>query len=319
MKTVAIIGAGRMGSAVGFLLTRKGYAVSAITARSLASAERAQVFIGSGMVTTDAVKAASTADIICITTPDGTIETICDAIARGNGFRPGKLVVHTSGAHSIDLLSAAKQAGAFRAVVHPLQSVASRELGVEHLPGSYFRIEADLEARDAARDIVTALGGIELSMPKWSADKTSQALYHAGAVAISNYFVALIDYGLLCYETLGAHKQDALQAVLPLIKGTLNNIEAVGIPAALTGPIARGDIETVYDHLMAMRAKAPELLELYCVLAKHTSAVAKDKGSLTPDRLRQLLIMLEQAGLRPASEETQPTEHRTGAEQDAPV
>lgn len=294
-KTVAIIGAGRVGSSIGFLLKQAGYAVTAVATHRSASAEKARAFIGSGKATTDAAQAASTAETIFITTPDGAIKNVCDAIAQGGGFKPGSLVVHTSGAHTLDLLNAAKNAGACRAVMHPLQSVPGREAGVQNIPGSYFRIEADPEAATRVQAILKALSGIELVMPKWSPDKSSAALYHAGAVAVSNFFVALVDYGLTFYETLGAEKQEALKAVLPLIKGTLKNIETLGIPAALTGPIVRGDVETVRDHREAMRKRAPELLDLYCALAKRTLAVAKESGSLTPQAIRELSAVIEKA------------------------
>jgi len=292
-NTVAIIGAGRVGSSVGFLLQRAGYTVTAVAARSMASAEKAAHFIGSGEPTTDAVKAASKAGIVFITTPDGQIKNVCDIIVSGGGFQAGSLVVHMSGAHSLDLLEAARTAGAYRAVLHPLQSLASREQGIKTLPGSYFRIEADPEAQTDARKIVTALGGIELLLPKWSPDKDSAALYHAGAVAVSNYFVALIDYGLKFYQALGADKQAALKAVLPLIRGTLNNIETLGIPDALTGPIMRGDTQTVRDHLAAMRKRTPELMNLYKELARQTVSVARDRGSITQDTAAELLKLVD--------------------------
>jgi predicted short-subunit dehydrogenase-like oxidoreductase (DUF2520 family) len=294
-KTVAIIGAGRTGSAIGFLLKQKGYTVSAVATRTPASAEQARKFIGAGIVTIDAAQAAETAEIIFITTPDGAIETVCNEIARAHALKPGSLVVHASGAHSLDLLNAAQKAGAYRAVIHLLQSVPSRELGVINIPGSYFRIEADPEAEATAKELVQAMGGIELLMPKWSKDGTSPALYHAGAVTVSNYFVALVDYGLRFYETLGADKQEALKALLPLIRATLKNIESVGIPAALTGPIARGDVETVRDHLEAMRKKAPQLLGLYCSLAQQALATAQQQGlqEAKAEELSKLIENLE--------------------------
>jgi len=276
-KTVAIIGAGRVGSSVGFLLARAGYAVTAVAAQTAASRERALAFIGAGTSTADVVK-ASGADIVFITTPDRSIREVCEEIARGGGFRPGSVVLHMSGAHSVELLAAAKEVGAFRAVVHPLQSVPSMDQGVRNLPGSSFRIEADPEALGTAHELVTALGGNELAMPGWTQDGHSLSLYHAGAVVVSNYLVALMDFGLKFYEALGASRNEALAAVLPLVKGTLANIETLGIPSALTGPIVRGDVETIQGHLDAMRARAPELLDLYRALAKQTIAVAKERG-----------------------------------------
>ncbi len=294
-KTVAIIGAGRVGSSVGFLLKRAGYTVTAVAARTRATVEKAQAFIGSGIALTDVVQAAMTADVVFITTPDGAIKTVCDAIAHGGGLRQGTLVVHTSGAHTLELLDSARESGAYRAVIHPLQSIPSRDLGIKNIPGSYFRIEADPEALPLARGLVKDLGGIELEMPGWSPAKSSPALYHAGAVVVSNFFVALVDYGLRFYQALGADKKEALKAVLPLIKGTLANIESAGLPGALTGPISRGDVETIRAHMDAMREKAPELLGLYRQLAKHTIEVARERQSLSPEALRELLHQIEQA------------------------
>jgi len=302
-KTVAIVGAGRVGGSVGSLLARAGMQVTAVATRSMATAEGARDFIGAGFATTDIVRAASSADIVFLTTPDGAIRSVCDAIASGGGFRPGMLVVHTSGAHTLDLLDAAKGVGALRAVVHPLQAVPSRERGRENIPGSYFRIEADPEAGPAVRELVHALGGIELVMPRWRSDRQSAALYHAGAVAVSNYFVALIDYGLKFYQALGADRQDALKAVLPLIKGTLGNIEKLGTAGALTGPIARGDAETIKGHIAAMQERAPELLPLYRALARHTVAVAREKESIT-DRVAGDLLGILGEGSAPAANRT---------------
>jgi predicted short-subunit dehydrogenase-like oxidoreductase (DUF2520 family) len=154
-------------------------------------------------------------------------------------------------------------------------------------------VEADPEARVIARELVTALGGRELALPKWSPDKDSAALYHAGAVAVSNYFVALVDYGLMFYQALGAEKHEALKAVLPLIRGTLHNIETLGIPDALTGPIMRGDAQTVRDHLHAMQMRTPELVSLYKVLARQTVSVARDRGSINQEVARELLSLVE--------------------------
>ena len=292
-KTVAIIGAGRVGSSVGFLLKGAGYTVTAVVARTAESAAKASSFIGQGEALTDPAQAAKRAEIVFITTPDRVIQEVCERIATTRAFRQGAIVIHMSGAHSLGLLDAAQREGALRAVIHPLQSLASREQGIRTLPGSYFRVEADPAARETAIHIVEALKGIELVMPKWSSDKDSAALYHAGAVAVSNYFVALVDYGLRFYQALGADKQEALKAVLPLIRGTLHNIENLGIPDALTGPIMRGDIQTVHDHLDAMQRRAPELAGLYKKLAQQTVLVAREKGSITQRTAEELLALVQ--------------------------
>ncbi len=280
---VAIIGAGRIGSSVGFLLSRAGYRIVSVMTRSIASASMAAGFIGAGEPTTNMTTAVAGADIVFITTPDRVIKEICNTAARSNGLRARAVVIHTSGAHSLDLLDSAKACGAYRAVMHPLQSVPSRQQGIANLPGSSYRIEADPEAETVVRELVAAIGGIELKLPEWRSDRHSAALYHAGAVAVSNYLVAVIAFGLRYFETLGADRREALHAVLPLVKGTLANIEALGIPKALTGPIDRGDSDTVRGHLEAMRQRVPELLPLYRELARQTIGVARDKGSINED------------------------------------
>jgi predicted short-subunit dehydrogenase-like oxidoreductase (DUF2520 family) len=279
-SSVAILGAGRLGGAAGRLLALAGWRIAAVTGRTPASAEAAARFVGGGAATTDLVQAASAGAIVLITTPDRAIREVCAAVARGGGFRPGAIVAHASGAHTLDLLDAAREAGALRAVVHPLQSVPSREAGVANLPGAFFRVEADPGALETAREIVRALGGRELALPRWTPDAHSAALYHAGAVAVSNYLVALLDFGLAFFRELGAERDEALRAVLPLVRGTLENVERLGIPEALTGPIARGDGETVAVHLAAMRERAPALLALYRELALRTIALAEERGSV---------------------------------------
>jgi predicted short-subunit dehydrogenase-like oxidoreductase (DUF2520 family) len=281
--TIAIIGAGRLGGAIGRLLAEgpeAGYHVVAATGRTRRTASAAARFIGSGEPLTDVSRAASEADIVLITTPDRQISTVCERIAQRGGFRRGALVAHASGAGTRELLDAARAAGALRAVIHPLQSVPDRERGVALLPGSFFRIEADPGALRRARALVHALGGVELSLPRWKADPASAALYHAGAVAASNYLVTLLDFAARHLQALGADRRQALRALLPLAKGTLANLEQLGSPAALTGPIARGDAPTVAGHVAALKLRAPELLELYLQLARQTVPLAREKGGL---------------------------------------
>ncbi len=289
---VAIIGAGRVGGAIGRLLAQAGETVTAVMCRTKEAASAAAAFIGSGAPTTDAVEAAGTAEIVLITTPDGAIRSVCEEIARRGGFRKGAIALHTSGAHTLDLLDAAEGSGGRRGVIHPLQSVPSREQGVRNIPGSYFRIEADPTALPVVRELVRALGGIELVMPKWSSDRDSASMYHAGAVTVSNHLVALIEHGLAFYQALGADKREALTAVLPLIKGTLANIERLGTTEALTGPVVRGDSETVRGHIEAMRKRAPELLPLYRMLARQTIAIARERN-LPEEKIEELRKIVE--------------------------
>ncbi len=293
-KAVAIIGAGRLGGAFGRLLALAGYRVAAVAARTKESAVEAARFIGAGEPMTDVARAAAGAAIVFITTPDRAIREVCERIARGGGLRRGVLVVHAAGSQTRELLDTAREVGALRAVIHPLQSVPSREQGVVNLPGSYFRIEADAGALRCSRTLVRALGGSELALPRWKSDPESAALYHAGAVAASNYLVTLLDFAVRHLQALGADRRQALQALVPLVRGTLANVERLGIPQALTGPIARGDAQTIAGHVAALRQRAPELLELYRVLARRTIPLAQEQGALTEQAAKKLLRIVRQ-------------------------
>jgi len=308
--TVAVIGAGRLGGAFGRLLSLAGYRIVAVTGRTRRSAASAARFIGAGEPMTDVARAAAGAAIVFITTPDRAIRAVCELIARGGGLRPGALVLHASGANSLELLDAARQVGARRAVMHPLQSVPSREQGVVNLPGSYFRIEADPGARRSVVALVRAFGGSELALPRWRSDPQSAAIYHAGAVAASNYLVTLLDFAVRHLQALGADRLQALQALLPLVRGTLANVERLGIPQALTGPIARGDAPTITGHIAAMRQRAPELLELYLQLAQQTIPLAQERGGLTAQTAEEMLRILRKQESPPS--QISPRKHQAG-------
>ncbi|WP_291321513.1 DUF2520 domain-containing protein [Desulfonatronospira sp.] len=290
MKNTAIIGAGVVGTAMGYLLCNAGYTVTGIASRSLESAVKARDFIGQGEASTDLAGTARSAGIVFLTTSDDAVRQVCENIAHRDGFMPGSLVIHTSGALSVDVLMSAKNKGAVTVSMHPLQSLPSVQEAVKNIPGSYFCLESEDEsALDRAREMVRVFQGKELNILLGG-----KPLYHAGAAAVSNFFVATIGFGLQLHEYAGINRQDSLKALLPLIQGTLNNIEKIGIPAALTGPIARGDVQTVEDHLVSISRENPDLLGLYCELSKYTVELALEKGTLKKDSALKILDLLQQ-------------------------
>ena len=105
-------------------------------------------------------------------------------------------------------------------------------------------------------------------------DKKVKPLYHAGACVVSNYLVTVIDVGLQLMESIGIPRAQALPAIIPLVNGTVKNIEKIGIPMALTGPIARGDMSTVLKHLDCLDELAPQLILFYSWLGYYTAEVA---------------------------------------------
>ena len=286
-KSVSIIGAGVVGTAVGYLLRQKGYTVDAVVSRDRAKAVKAVRFIGEGKAGDDPVEAAKGSDWVFITTPDRAIKETCEKIAAGGGFENGALAIHLSGALSSGELSSARKNGARVLSIHPIQSLASVEQAVKNLPGSYFSMEGDPDAMSDGRDIVAALGGMLVVIPS-----EQKALYHAGAAVASNYLVTVVDYAITIFESLGMEREEALKAVLPLVRGTVNNIERVGVPGALTGPIARGDVDTIEGHISVLTTKLPKMVRLYCELGKHAVVVGVAKGTISREEGDRLLDVL---------------------------
>ncbi|MBI3273461.1 MAG: DUF2520 domain-containing protein [Planctomycetes bacterium] len=302
MPDVAIVGAGVVGRTLGYALRRAGYAVVAVASRSLASAEAAVAFIGAGAACDRPAEAAARADVVLLTTPDDALERTCEAIAAARGFRAGARVLHTSGVLSSGVLESAHAIAAFVASLHPLQTFASPAEAVQALAGTRWFYEGDEAALETTRELITALEGIPVRI-----ETERKPLYHAGAVLASNYLVTLAARACALLESAGVPAEGSLPAILPLLRGTVTNLERVGLPRALTGPIARGDVKTVELHLRTIAEHRPEDLELYRLLGGKTIPLAVAKGGLEPGRaavLRQVLFGAE--GRSPAPPENAP-------------
>ena len=176
--------------------------------------------------------------------------------------------------------------------LEPLQTLANVQQAISNIPGSTFAIEAAEPLLTTLKEMAEALHcrWIELK----AEDKV---IYHAAAVIASNYLVTLVKLADDLWETFGIPREQATRALLPLLKGTLNNIENVGIPQALTGPIARGDIETVKKHLAALQKEAPDALSTYCELGLQTIPIAQAKGKIDEEKADELRAVLK-AGLK---------------------
>ena len=283
----AIVGAGKVGAALARLLSGAGYGFLGAASRSIESARRACDFAGAGRAVADAVDLTCDAELVFITTPDDAIEEVCRRLSERGAFAAGTVVAHCSGALASTILQPARDSGAHTGSLHPLQSFATAEQAVELLPGSCCCIEGDAEAVGALQAAAEAMGARAMNIAT-----DSKALYHAAAVVSCNFLVALQHAALKIGEAAGMPRDEALQALLPLIRGTVSNLEQVGIPESLTGPIARGDVETTRSHLEALAQGLPDLLSVYRILAAQTIEVALAKGTLdepTATRLRELL------------------------------
>lgn len=283
---VAVIGAGNVGTALAVLLHQSGHEIIGIASRSEASAKKAADRVGAPCGT-DPLPYTKQAEIVFLTTPDRVIADVCKQIAEQNGFSPAAIVAHTSGAHSSEILDAAKEAGAYSLSFHPLQTFANPDAGIQNLPGSFITIEGHPEALPVARSLVADLACKLLEIPT-----ESKPLYHAAAVIACNYFTTVTDAALQVMEKAGVGREEGLQALYPLIEGTLKNMARVGTTQSLTGPIARGDANTVASHLMTMEAQMPEIIPLYKLLGRATIDVAQAKGTLGATERQSLLKLL---------------------------
>jgi predicted short-subunit dehydrogenase-like oxidoreductase (DUF2520 family) len=286
MLKLGFIGAGTVGTALAVRLAEKGYKVTAVASRTFASAERLAVQVPGCQAVKTGQEVVEAADLIFITTPDDVIAKTASAL----NWQPGKSVVHCSGAHSTGILSEARRQGALTGAFHPLQTFASVKYAIQNMPGSAFGIEGEEPLLATLKELAKALDGTpQVLRPE------DKVLYHTSAVIASNYLVTLVKVATDLWVDFGATRGEAISALMPLIKGTLNNIQNVGIPNCLTGPIARGDAGTIQKHLDALGKLAPDILSIYCELGLNTISISLAKGRIDADQAAMLEELLTAA------------------------
>jgi predicted short-subunit dehydrogenase-like oxidoreductase (DUF2520 family) len=284
MLKLGFIGAGTVGTALAVRLNSKGYQVVAISSRSQTSAENLARAIKGCHGFNNNQDVVDASELIFITTPDDAIATVVSQVK----WHPGQSVVHCSGADSADILEPAKKLGAYVGVFHPLQTFANAKQAIENIPGSTFVVEAETPLLDTLKDMATTLGG------HWMELKASdKVLYHTAAVIACNYMVTLVKLATDLWQTFSIPPHQATQALLPLIQGTIHNIDTVGIPQCLTGPITRGDTGTIKKHLDALQKKAPGLLSIYRELGLQTIPIALAKGRISEEQAKELQTILK--------------------------
>ena len=246
-----IIGAGIVGTALAVRLEEAGHECIGVHTRSRLSYKRFRSYLNIGHLPLEEL--VSVADILFITTQDGMIRTVAEDLSTNALIKPGQVWIHCSGSLPSEVLRVKENLPIGCLSLHPLQAFASVEEALAILLGTHFGIEGDNEELGA--EIVKDLGGVPHHI--FAEKKT---LYHAGAVVASNYLVVLASLAVELFAEAGIQGKEALASLLPLMRGTLYNLEQVGLPQALTGPIARGDAQVVQGHLDHLPAK---LVEIY--------------------------------------------------------
>lgn len=259
----------------------------AVASRSAASRQRFVERVPGAQTCDDPQAVVDAADLVFLTTPDDALADLTASLH----WRSGQTVAHCSGVLTVNVLAPARRAGALVAGFHPLQSFPTLEHGLARLRGCTIALEGDEAALAVLEPMAHAIGGVTIRL-----QSEHKVLYHIAAVFASNYLVALSSIAVDLWSEWGADRQGALQALSPLQQGTLENIAALGILEALTGPIARGDVGTVRLHLQALATTVPHLLPAYRALGLVTLPIAEAKGGLGEEQRGQMLALLAGAG-----------------------
>ncbi len=284
LPKLGFIGAGKVATSLACALHGKGYPVVAIASRSFSSAQKLAVYIPCCQPYPDKQQVVERSDIIFITTPDDVIAQVTGELS----WRQGKSVVHCSGADSTTPLKKAISEGATAGVLHPLQTFAGIEQAKNSLAGITFCIEADDPLLTMLKWMAVALGG------RWIViNPEDRTLYHTSAVMVSNYLVTLVKLAIDLWADCGLSQEDAVRALTPLIKGTLNNIETLGLPDCLTGPISRGDTGTLKKHLDVLGNSHGEFIPAYRELGLQTISIALAKGRIDAAKAAEIQSLLE--------------------------
>ena len=294
---LCVIGAGRVGTTVSHTLTEKELSnikLKAISSRSMESLNRAKKILGSkaaGVVfTRENSKAVSLANCILICTPDDVINSVCSDIfkEKSKDFK-NYYAIHFSGSKSLEVLNSARAAGAEIASIHPLKSFASIQEAIKSLPGTVFGVTySSTESKKMAEFLVKSLGGEIIEV-----ENNKKPLYHAAACVASNYLVTLINYAVLIHKKMGIKPEDSLKGLMGLVEGTVSNIKKMGTEKSLTGPIARGDVGTIKEHISSFNEFfSKEDTALYRMMGIETSKIAHQNKWIkesTAEELKEIL------------------------------
>jgi predicted short-subunit dehydrogenase-like oxidoreductase (DUF2520 family) len=266
-ETVSIIGGGRVGRALGRRLHELGWRVGGVTGRSISTARAAVRAIGAGQPLDAPTHQVLNSRVVLITTPDGAIEGVAKDLALLGGKEwCGKVALHTSGSLDSSVLKPLADLGAATGSMHPMQTFSNQNF--PDLAKCIFGIDGCPAAVQAARKMIHQMGGVAVRL-----SGANKAAYHAAGSFASVYVLALMETATRLLMTQGFKRRQAMRALLPLTRQTLDNFERVGPLAAWTGPLSRGDFSTIERHVKALADFEPEYLEAYKTLSRLTAEV----------------------------------------------
>lgn len=283
---VGVVGAGRVGAVLAARLGAAGHDIVAAAGESDASRQRIDALLPDVTIAKPTVVARG-CDLLLLTVPDDMLGNVVSVLAASGALREGQYVVHTSGRHGLAVLEPAAAVGAHTIALHPAMTFTGTALDLDRLSGCVFGLTAGAAEREVAESLVADLGG----RPSWVPEEM-RTLYHAGLAHGANHLVTLVTEAM---ELLGAAGADDPAATLrPLLTAALDNALDHG-DAALTGPIVRGDVNTVRAHLEGIAASAPTTMASYVALGRATLGRAVTDGRVLPIRALAIKQVLDEA------------------------
>ncbi|MBT8225850.1 MAG: DUF2520 domain-containing protein [Dactylosporangium sp.] len=280
---VGIIGAGRVGTALGRVLIRSGYHVTGIAARSAGSRDRAARMLP-GTPILEPAEVARSSGILVVSVADDAIERVCAGLAVAGCFRAGHHVLHLSGARGLAVLRPAAEAGAMPLAIHPAMTFPGLDTDADRLAGLAYAITTRPAERPRAEEFVVDLGGV----PIWIAEE-DRTLYHAALVLGANNLIAPTASAMEALAAAGV--PDPGFVLAPLARASLENALRTG-DEALTGPVRRADTGTIDAHLRVLRERAPDLVPAYLQFGLVTADRARRAALTDADRLARVIAVL---------------------------
>ncbi|MFC6153974.1 Rossmann-like and DUF2520 domain-containing protein [Nocardioides yefusunii] len=284
--TVGVVGAGRVGAVLSAALRAAGHDVVAAAGESDASRARIDALLP-GVPTAKPSDVARAADLLLLTVPDDMLGNVVTVLADSGAIREGQVVVHTSGRHGLSVLAPAEALGARVVALHPAMTFTGTDVDLPRLTGCVFGVTTRPTERDLAMQLVADLGGRLM----W-VDEERRTLYHAGLAHGANHLVTLVTEAMEILRAAGA--DDPAGTLRPLLTAALDNALDAG-DAALTGPIVRGDVQTVAAHLDDISSNAPQTLTSYLAMARATLSRVVTDGRLLPIRAARISELLDAA------------------------
>ncbi|RYB93624.1 DUF2520 domain-containing protein [Nocardioides oleivorans] len=284
--SIGVVGAGRVGAVLAAALRSAGHEVVAAAGESDASRRRIDALLP-GVEVAKPTDVARASDLLLLTVPDDMLANVVRVLSDSGAIHAGQVVVHTSGRHGLAVLEPARLVGARTIAMHPAMTFTGTDVDLPRLSGCVFGTTADEADRELTESLVADLGGRPMWVPE-----DRRTLYHAGLAHGANHLVTLVAEAMEILSAAGA--DDPAATLRPLLAAALDNALDHG-DAALTGPIVRGDVETVRAHVADLASDAPQTLPSYLAMAHATLGRAVTDGRLLPIRASAILRVLDAA------------------------